>query len=342
MRRLGKFVKARYHGKHMRDTKKRALWRAFQIFASSFVAVALIGVFVFVTQGRDIPVLNPEGLISGQQYTLILITVGLGFFVVVPVFILLFVVAWRYRASNKKAKYEPELEGNKGLEILWWSIPCLIILALAIITTISTHALDPYKELESDKPAVTIEVVALKWNWLFIYPNDEAATLNYMNIPEGTPVNLKITSDAPMNAFWIPALAGQVYAMSGMTTQLHLMADTTGSYNGSTTNISGPGYADLRFKVNSLPRAEYTRWLKEAARSENMLTSAHYAEVAEFSEHKPETTYMLMAPHLFDDIINKYMHSKSSTPAPIEEHSREEEHPHEGEDEHAHMEGMDM
>lgn len=295
----------------MRNDKKRAFWRALQIFSSSFIAVAIIGTLVFVTQGREIPVLNPQGLIANQQYTLIMITVILGAFVIIPVFGLLFGIAWKYREGNKKAKYEPDMEGNTKLEILWWTIPCLIILVLAVITHISTHALDPYKEIQSHKPAVTVQVVSLKWNWLFIYPESGTATLNYMNIPEDTPINLSITADSPMNSFWVPALAGQVYAMSGMQTKLHLVADTIGTYNGSTANISGEGYADMRFKVYSMTDADYAAWLAKAATSSStQLTSATYKEYADAHEHKPEITFILMTPTLFNDVIMKYMHAE--------------------------------
>lgn len=304
---LGKFTQPRYHGKHMRNEKKRLAWRALQVFISSFLTVALIATFVFVTQGREIPVLNPQGTIADQQYILILITVCLGFFVVVPVFILLFAIAWRYRAGNKKAKYDPEMEGNKGLEILWWGIPCAIIVALAIITHISTHALDPYKELQSDKTPVKVQVIALEWNWLFIYPEEQTATLNFMNIPEDTPVNLTLTSDAPMNSFWVPALAGQIYTMSGMATKLHIMAGSVGTYNGTTANISGEGYADMRFKVNAMTDADFESWVKKAATSQNVLSTETYAKIAEPEKNRPETTYSLKTPSLFDDVIMKYM-----------------------------------
>ncbi len=293
----------------MRDDKKRFLKRSIQVFASSFFAVAVIGVFIFVTQGREIPVLDPSGTIAQQQYVLILITVGLGVFVVVPVFILLFAIAWRYRAGNKKARYDPELEGNRGLEFLWWGIPFLIIIARAVITHISTHALDPYKPLESDKKAVSVQVIVMKWNWLFIYPESGTATLNYMNIPEKTPVNLSITADSPMNTFWVPALAGQVYAMSGMTSKLHLMADETGTYNGSTTNISGEGYSKLRFKVYSINEADFKTWAEKAAHSTEPLTVRDYERITEYEESKPETTYKLLAPGLYDEVIMKYMSS---------------------------------
>lgn len=321
----------------MRKDKKRVLWRAFQVFASSFFAVAAIGTLVYFTQGREIPVLNPQGTIADQQYTLILITVGLGIFVVVPVFILLGTIAWRYREGNKKAKYDPELEGHRGLELLWWGIPCAIILALAIITHISTHALDPYKELQSDKTPVKVQVIALEWNWLFIYPDYKTATLNYMNIPEDTPINLSITSDAPMNSFWVPALAGQVYAMSGMETKLHIMADSVGTYSGSTANISGEGYADMRFKVYSQKEADFEAWTKKAAASTHMLTATSYAKIAEPTKNQPETTYMLMTPTLFDDVIMKYMAhdttdtNESAEATPTHDHSTHT-HTHEGTD----------
>lgn len=295
----------------MRNDKKRFLKRGVQILVSCFVAFAIIAALVFVTQGREIPVLDPHGTIADQQRVLILITVGLGVFVVVPVFILLFAILWKYRAGNTKAKYEPELEGNKGLEVLWWGIPCLIILVLAVITYVSTHALDPYKKLESDKTPVKVQVISLNWNWLFLYPDSGTATLNYMNIPENTPINLELTSDAVMNSFWVPALAGQVYTMNGMQTKLHIMADKTGTYNGSTANISGEGYADMRFKVNAMSEAAFKTWISKAGTSSNMLTAESYAELAKSDESQPETTYKLMAPSLFDDVIMKYMHSES-------------------------------
>lgn len=291
----------------MRKDKKRVAFRIFQVGLSIFVALLVVGALVYVTHGREIPVFNTAGTIADQQRTLILITVGLGFFVVVPVFILLFTIGWRYRASNKKAKYEPDMEGHNGLELLWWGIPCLIILTLGIITVIATHKLDPYRPLESDVKPVNVEVVSLEWRWLFIYPEEKVATLNYLNIPEKTPINLRITSDAAMNSLWIPALAGQVYAMSGMSTKLHIMADSVGTYHGSTANISGEGYADMYFKVNSLSQTDFSNWVKEAAVSENVLNTETYAEVSKPTRGGPQTTYALGTPTLYDDIVMKYM-----------------------------------
>jgi len=291
----------------MRKDKKIVFKRVAQVLISSLVAVAIVALLAFVVQGRDIPVLDTHGTIANQQRDLILVVFGLGMLVVIPVLTMLFVIAWKYRANNTKATYDPEFNSHLGLEALWWGIPCLIIVVLSIITAISTHALDPYKELESNVKPVNVQVVALEWKWLFIYPDKGIATLNYLNIPEDTPINLTLTSDAPMNSFWVPALAGQVYTMSGMSTKLHLMADTVGSYNGASANISGEGYADMDFKVNSMTNTDFSEWVTKSANSKTMLDSATYAKIAAQSKNDGEMTYMLMNRDLYNEIIMKYM-----------------------------------
>jgi len=291
----------------MRKDKKIVFKRVAQVVISSLIAIAIIALLAFVVQGRDVPVLDTHGTIANQQRDLILVVFGLGMLVVIPVLTMLFVIGWKYRAGNTKAKYDPEFNGHLGLEALWWGIPCLIIIVLAVITYVSTHALDPYKSLESNVEPVNVQVVALEWKWLFIYPDKGVATLNYLNIPEDTPINLTLTSDAPMNSFWVPALAGQVYAMSGMSTKLHLMADTVGSYRGASANISGEGFANMTFKVNSMSNTDFSKWVIESANSKKPLDSTSYASLAKQSKDDGEITYMLMNNDLYNEIIMKYM-----------------------------------
>jgi len=296
----------------MHKDKKRILRRVGQVLISSVITVLILGILFYVTQGRDVPVLDTHGLIADQQKTLILVVFALGFFIVIPVFILLFGIAWRYRAGNTKAKYQPEFESHRGLEALWWGIPCVFIIVLAIITGISTHALDPYKPIESNVAPVEIQVVAQEWKWLFIYPDENIATVNFINIPKDTPINFTITSDAPMNSFWIPALAGQVYAMSGMSTKLHLMANSVGTFNGSSANISGDGFADMRFKVNAMEKADYDTWAKKAEQSTAFMDEAVYTKLAKQSHDEPQATYVVSDFNLYNKVIMKYMSSEGS------------------------------
>jgi len=300
----------------MKTDKRIVLKRVAQVVVSTLVAVGIVGLLVFVTQGRDMPVLNTHGTIANQQKELIILVFALGMLIVIPVLTLLFVIAWKSRATSAKAqaKYDPEFDGHLGLEALWWGIPFLFIIVLAIITGISTHALDPYKKLDSTVEPLNVQVVALEWKWLFIYPDKGVATLNYLNIPEDTPINFTLTSDAPMNSFWVPALAGQIYTMSGMSTKLSIMADTVGSYDGKSANISGDGFADMTFKVNSMTNTDFSKWLIDSANSKQTLDSASYAKLAAQSKNDGTVTYMLMDNDLYNKIIMKYMsHDTSGT-----------------------------
>lgn len=269
--------------------------------------LALGSVIGFIMLGNNNAILNPQGSIADQQKTLMIIATLLMLVVVIPVFILTFWISWKYRASNKNAKHAPNSDGNRLLEAIWWGLPCLIIGILGIIIWQSSHALDPYKPLAHDKQPITIQVVAMQWKWLFIYPDESIATVNYIKFPEKTPVNFQITSDAPMNSFWIPSLGGQVYAMSGMSTKLHLIADRTGSYNGSSANLSGEGFAGMKFVAQSVSDSDYKNWVAATKRAGKPLGAGGYNDLSEPSQNNPQASYKLTEPDLYAKIIDKYM-----------------------------------
>jgi cytochrome o ubiquinol oxidase subunit 2 len=283
--------------------------------------VILLGLYVvavgmaiaFVLSHNNVAVLNPQGTIAGQQVTLMVISVLLMLVVVVPVFILTFWIAWKYRAGNTKAKHSPNWDGNHALEAIWWGFPCVIIAILAVFTFISSHQLDPFKPLVSDKPAINIQVVALQWKWLFIYPDYDVASVNEVRFPEKTPVNFHITSDAPMNSFWIPSLGGQIYAMSGMSTKLHLMADKVGVYKGASANISGEGFAGMKFDALSVEETDFKNWVQSTKRSSILLDVNEYNKLASPSKDNPKSTYALADRGLYDKIIMKYMAPEGQT-----------------------------
>jgi cytochrome o ubiquinol oxidase subunit 2 len=257
--------------------------------------------------GHTVPIWNPAGSIASKEKDLILVTAGLGLLIVIPVITMLFVIAWKYRASNTAADYQPDWDHSRKLETLWWGIPCLIILGLAVITWQSTHALDPFKPLASSTQPVKIQVVALQWRWLFIYPEQGIASMNMVEFPEKTPINFQVTADAPMNSFWIPSLGGQIYAMSGMTTQLHLMAETTGNYYGSSANISGEGFAKMHFMAHSVKRADFDAWSQAARMKARPLGMKEYKALASPSTDASMTSFSLTQADLYDKILMKYM-----------------------------------
>lgn len=279
----------------------------YKILISICVGIIVVGIAGFLLSKGDMSVLNTQGLIANKQRDLILFTVILSLVVVVPVFALLAVIAWRFRASNTKAKYRPEWDHSHALEFIWWGLPFFIIVILSVVIWTSSHALDPYKPLESDKKPVIVQVVALQWKWLFIYPELGVASVNEVNFPIDTPVNFKITADAPMNSFWIPSLGGQVYAMSGMSTKLHLMAENVGDYKGVSANISGKGFAGMKFVAHAQTDKGFDAWLRSAKQSDKKLSEATYEELVKPTENVPVATYVLAEPDLYDTIVNKYM-----------------------------------
>ncbi len=280
--------------------KKYLLW------ISVFVAIVAALIAAVFMHRHSIAVLNPHGSIGHKERNLMLFASMLGLFVVIPVFIMTFTIVWRYREGNKTAKYRPDFEADNRFEALWWGFPCLIILILSVVTWNSSHELDPYRPLVSKNPPITIQAVALQWKWLFIYPEQHIATVNYLKIPVDTPVNFQITADAPMNSLWIPRLGGQVYAMAGMKTQLHLIADQMGNFEGVSANLSGRGFADMHFITQSVTNADFNNWVKLAKGSPNHLTTTAYNQLSKPGTMHP-ATYAASQAGLYDTIMMKYM-----------------------------------
>jgi len=278
--------------------------------------VILTGVILAVTvaaQKGSFTVLDPKGYIGLQERSLMGWAGLLMLIVAIPVFAMTFYIAWKYRASNTKAEYAPNWDNNHIAEAIWWAIPCLIILILGVITWRATHKLDPSQAIASDKKPITIQVVALQWKWLFLYPDQDIATVNYVRFPAGTPVNFEITSDAPMNAFWIPQLGSQVYAMAGMSMPLHLIADTPGTYNGVSSNLSGSGFAGMKFTAEATSDADFNSWVTSVHQANQPLTLSSYATLAHPSSDTPVSYYSAEQDDLYDQILQKYMHGHTSS-----------------------------
>jgi len=174
---------------------------------------------------------------------------------------------------------------------------------------VTSHSLDPSKPLASDKKPLRVQVISLQWKWLFLYPDQHVASVNYLPLPVNTPINFQLTSDAPMNSFWVPQLGGQIYTMSGMSTQLHLMASQTGDYNGSSANISGDGFADMRFKAHVTSQADFDAWVRETTTTSPQLTLDQYNVLAKPSSELSHTSYAFPVAYdgLYDTVIMKYM-----------------------------------
>ncbi len=279
----------------------------FYKFVLGIVGVVLFVKLLFFLSSGGITVLDPKGMIALAEKNLLITATLLMMIVIIPVFIMLFAFAWRYRAGNTKAKYTPEFTHSVPLEFVWWTIPIIIITILGVITWKSTHDLDPYRPLVGDVKPMKIQVVALDWKWLFIYPDQNIATVNVVAIPVDVPIRFEITADAPMNSFWIPALGGQIYAMAGMNTKLNLIANEVGDYPGSSANFSGAGFSGMKFVTQARTQVEFDEWVISVKESPRVLTQAEYDILALPSENNPIALYSTAIEGLFESIIMKFM-----------------------------------
>jgi cytochrome o ubiquinol oxidase subunit 2 len=303
----------------MARAKKRNNTRRNLVTAGLSILLLLVIVGRYFSQ-HTIAVLQPAGPIAAGERRLLITAFLLMLLIVVPVLTIAFSFAWRYRETNKKAKYSPNWDHSRLAETIWWLIPTALIAGIAVITWHGTYAFDPHKELVSKNSAVHIQVVALDWRWLFIYPDYNVASINQLYIPVNTPITFDITADAPMNSFWIPQLGGQIYAMPGMNTQLNLMADRVGSYRGSSANISGKGFASMHFNVVATQQKQFNNWIAVAGKGD-ALTKDTYDVISKPHIDEDVGVYSSPATGLYSTIISKYMNSTDHM-------------------DHSHMEGM--
>lgn len=274
-------------------------------------AIVPMGLMLLLT-GCKAVVLEPRGIVAKDELDLLITAVLLMCLVVVPVIILVFVMARRYRESNKTAKYDPNFSHSVKLELVWWIIPLIIIAILATITWITTHQLDPYRPLNDKALGVKtqplkIEVIALRWKWLFIYPKQHIATVNYLQFPAHTQLKFLLTSDAPMNSFQIQQLGGQIYTMNGMQTKIHLIANKIGNYRGMAVSFSGNGFANMHFVAHASSEQDFKNWVNQVKRSPRHLTMTEYKQLVQPTYTSPVIYYSTVAPNLFQRVINKFM-----------------------------------
>ncbi|MGE5196535.1 MAG: ubiquinol oxidase subunit II [Anaerolineae bacterium] len=281
--------------------------KTFKIAIVTLLCLGVIALSVFYISSHEIAVLEPKGMIGEKESELIITASLLMLIVVIPVFVLTLVFAWKYRETNLKSKHAPDWEHNYIAEYCWWGVPIVIIAILAVTTWKSSHDLNPFKPIDTQKKSISIQVIALDWKWLFIYPEQGIATVNFVQFPEKTPINFAITSDAPMNSFWIPQLGGQIYAMPAMRSKLHLIANEIGTFRGVSANISGKGFAGMTFTAQSCSEGDFNQWVRSVRRSQTYLTMDQYNQLAKPSEYHPVEYYLLAQKDLFDQILMKYM-----------------------------------
>jgi len=249
---------------------------------------------------------DPKGPTAETQMDLIILTTLIMLIVVIPVTIMGVWFPYKYRKGNKKNEYKPDWEHSNKIEFFVWVIPIVIIVILSYFTYITSHSVDPRKPIESDKKPLVVQVVAMDWKWLFIYPEHEIATVNELYIPVDTPIEFLVTSDTVMNSFFIPNLGSQIYAMSGMENRLNLLASEEGKYKGVSSNYSGFGFSGMKFIAHATNDDAFMQWVDGVKSSNNPLDEQTMIDLRVKSKDVQPIRYSSVNPLLFSEIIEKY------------------------------------
>jgi cytochrome o ubiquinol oxidase subunit 2 len=255
-------------------------------------------------------VLSPKGPIGHAEKTILFDATAIMLAVVIPVIVLTLAFAWWFRAGNKRARYLPDWEFSGRIEMIVWSIPALIILFLGGLAWISSHDLDPPSALQSRNKPLEIEVVSMDWKWLFIYPDQNIATINELTVPVATPLHFRLTSSSVMNSFFIPQLGSQIYTMAGMVTQLNLQADEEGTYSGRSVQFSGDGFSDMKFNVHAVSDARFQAWIAAAKANGAGLDANGYTALVQPSHADAPHTFSSVESGLFDRAVMANMNSE--------------------------------
>ena len=259
-------------------------------------------------------VLNPAGDVAAQQGQLVVTATLLMLIIIVPVILLTLAFAWKYRQGNADAEYDPDWHHSTTLELVIWTVPLMIIIALGALTWIGTHKLDPYRPLDridANRPVAAnvkpleVQVVAMDWKWLFFYPEQGIATVNELAAPVDRPILFKLTAASTMNAFYVPDLAGMIYAMPGMQTELNAVINQPGVFHGMASHYSGYGFSGMTFKFHGLAQADFDQWVQRAKAEGQPLTSAAYLQLAKPSERDPVQRFASVEAGLYDKVLNR-------------------------------------
>jgi cytochrome o ubiquinol oxidase subunit 2 len=266
---------------------------------------AVLALFA-LTGCQSLIVLDPKGVVGESTSTLVIDSFIIMLPIVVPTILAALIFGWWYRASNRRAYFQPSFVESGKIEIVTWSIPLLTIMLLGSVAWIGSHDLDPARPLASDEEPLNVQVVSLDWKWLFIYPDQNVASVNRLVIPAGVPIHFTLTSASVMNAFFIPQLGSMIYTMNGMATQLNLNANEPGTFMGLSAMFSGSGFADMHFKTEAMPKADFDAWTKETTNGGGpTLSSQAYKDLSVQSTNVAPFTYSSVESGLFNKIVTQ-------------------------------------
>ncbi|MCY0889227.1 MAG: cytochrome aa3 quinol oxidase subunit II [Alicyclobacillaceae bacterium] len=234
-----------------------------------FVATALLATGC----GSKYAVMSPAGPVARSELHLIVWSFAIMIFVVIVVLVLFVMVLVKFRNKpDTKSVYTPDWEGSRKLETIWTVVPIILVAAIAVPAVLTTGDLE--SPPKSKYAAVTIDVIAARWKWIFQYPKQGIETVDYVVIPARAPIDFQLTSVGPMNTLWIPQLGGMEFAMPGKDLKLWLEAGHTGTYLGRSGQFSGKGFVHMQFETYAKSEADFNAWVQHVKATQPALSES--------------------------------------------------------------------
>ena len=297
----------------MRDLGKRRRSVSATSRKPRFTAIPRLLPFPVLLSGCEalrFGVVNHAGPVAADQWNLYLIVGAVLIFVAGPVLLLVPLIAYHYRLANKNGSYRPTWDFSWSLEGLIWIPPAGIVIGLGFVLWHYSQRLDPYRPIASTAPPIEVQAVGFDWKWLFIYPDQRVAAVNQLAIPVGRPVHVSLTSGTVMQSLLIPQLAGQIYAMPAMRTQLNLAASRPGVFRGGNTQFNGLGFQNQKFEVIALPEDDYARWLERVRGASRPLDDRALDALFAKSSVSNAIFFSATPPTLFEHIMDRSQEPK--------------------------------
>ncbi|WP_071459319.1 cytochrome c oxidase subunit II [Bacillus massilinigeriensis] len=245
--------------------KRLANWRLLLMFA---VMSLLTGC------GENyLSALKPAGEVAQMQYDLMKLSTAIMVGVIAVVTIIFIIVVFRFRRKSND-EMPKQVEGSHTLEIIWTVIPILLLLVLAVPTVAATFKLADVSPMEKKNKdgktdALVVNVRSNLYWWEFEYPDEKIVTSQDLVVPTDEKVYFNLKASDVKHSFWIPAAGGKMDTNTDNINKFWLKFDSKSAekaenvFYGKCAELCGPSHALMDFKVKTVSREEFDKWVKD-------------------------------------------------------------------------------
>lgn len=161
------------------------------------------------------------------------------------------------RFRRRKGREPKQFSENIWLEVLWISIPLLIVTGLFFVAVRIMSQVNP--PALGNQPDLT--VVAHQWWWELHYPQPGVTAANEIHLPVGKHLLLRFESADVIHGFWVPSFGQKIDVIPGHPNHMWLTITRPGLYRGTCNSFCGMGHALMRIRVFAQSPEEFSAWL---------------------------------------------------------------------------------